>query len=161
MKKLTLLIMASLLLVMCKSAKSATTATEEKKEVSHVQYRDDFRAVSDTKKKALLSSLKATGENYAVLIFTKGYKGEKVTVSNATKSLYNGNLISDLKTGIAHKIRIDTTSDTKVYDSFTKKEVVIEAAEAKKHKFVYLMKDNGDKNNPFFITYSNTLRPLE
>jgi len=164
MKKITLLVLLALSLVMCKSKQSATatSATEvaaaEKKQV---QYRDDFRSVSGTERKAFLKNLKAEAANYSVLILTKGYKGEGIQVSNTKKVLYSGNAISNLKTGVAEQLRIDNTVDTKVFDSFTKKSVILEAAETKKHKFIYLMKDNSDKSSPFTITYSNTLRPLE
>jgi hypothetical protein len=47
-----------------------------------------------------------------------------------------------------------------VHDNFTKKDAIIETKEAQKHKFIYVMKNPGAEN-PFVITYSNTLRPLE
>ena len=159
MKKIVLIIVVSVLLAMCGSKKNATAAAE-KTEGPEVQYRDDFKAAPESQKNKLLKTLKATGKNYSVLVFTKAYKGEKITVSSNGKTLYRGNLISSLKTGIAEEIRIVNTAETKVYDDLTKKEVIIPAEEAQKHKFIYLMKENG-KNNPFTITYSNTLRPLK
>lgn len=162
MKKLFLILLA-LTLTMCKSKQAAVSAAPEEPVAvkSNVQYKDDFRSVSSSEKKAFLADLKASEKNYSVLIFTKGYKGEGIQVSNSKKVLYSGNPLSSLKTGISNSIRIDNTVDTKVFDSFTKKSVVIEAGEAKKHKFVYLMKDASNKSNPFVITYSNTLRPLK
>ena len=163
MKKLLLLLMA-LTLVMCKSTQPVADAKTVKPAATaktNIQYRDDFRAATSKEKAAFLKELKATEDEYSVLIFTKGYKGEGIQVSNAKKVLYSGYAISNLKTGIAHQLRIDNTVDTKVFDSFTKKSVVLEAAEAKKHKFIYVRKDSSNKSNPFFITYSNTLRPLE
>lgn len=149
------------MLVMCKTKNAATSAPVAKAPAApSVQYKDDFRAVSASKKAALLKSMDASGSNYSVLIFTKGYIGEKVVASNPKKLLYGGYLISNKKTGIADKVRIDNTVDTKIYDSSTKKEVILEAHEARKHKFIYLMKESG-KANPFTITYSNTLRPLD
>jgi hypothetical protein len=94
------------------------------------------------------------------VILTKNFKGEQIIVSNEQKTLYKEYPISNVKTRLADQLRIDNTFDTKVYDAHTKKEAVISAKEAKKHKFIYLMKQPGTEN-PFVITYSNTLRPLE
>ena len=162
MRKIVL-ILAVLMLFACKSKKTATSATADKTvdKKEYVQYRDDFRSVSKEQREAFLKDIKAADKNYSVLIFTRGYKGEGIQVSNEKKVFFSSNVISNLKTGIAHSIRIDNTLDTKVFDSFTKKSVIIESEEAKKHKFIYLMKDNGNKEMPFSITYSNTLRPLK
>ncbi|ALM49586.1 hypothetical protein AMR72_12140 [Flavobacterium psychrophilum] len=155
MKKIALVILSALLFTMCSTSKTVKTAAKPE-----VQYKDDFRSASDKEKTALLKKLKATGAGYSVLIFTKNFKGEKVTASNSNKTVYSGYPFSNLKTGVADQVRIDNTVDTKIYDSFTKKEAVITAKEAQKHKFIYLMKDPSAEN-PFLITYSNTLRPLE
>lgn len=158
MKKLLLILAIAPLLVMCGSKKTATTGDTAAKAL--VQYKDDFRAASNKEKKALLAKLKATGESHSVLIFTSNFKGEKITASNSKGQLYSGYPMSNLKTGIAESIRIDNTLDTKIHDNLTKKDAIIEAKEAQKHKFVYVMKDK-NAGNTFVITYSNTLRPLE
>lgn len=163
MRKLVLIFIA-LTFFACKSKKAVTSdatsgTTVNKKE--YVQYRDDFRSVTKEQREAFLKDIKAAENNYSVLIFTRGFKGEGIQVSNEKKVLFSGNVISNIKTGIADEIRIDNTIDTKVFDSFTKKSVIIESEEAKKHKFIYLMKDNSNKEMPFSITYSNTLRPLK
>lgn len=155
MKKFILLLFTALLFTMCSTSK--TSKTNAKPEV---QYKDDFRSASNKEKTALLKKLNASGKGFSVLIFTKNYKGEEITASNAKKTLYKGYPISNLKTGIAEEIRIDNTLETKIYDNLTKKEAVIPAGEAQKHKYIYVMKDPGAAN-PFVITYSNTLRPLE
>lgn len=161
MKKIVLITFISLFMVMCKTAGSTSSSKSVKiKDKAGVQYRDDFTSASEAEKSALLSDLKATGAGYSVLIFTQNFKGEKVIVSNAKKQLYNDYTISNLKSGIAGPVRIDNSLDTKVYNNLTKKEVIIEAEEAQKHKFIYLMKNPGGKN-AFTITYSNTLRPLK
>lgn len=155
MKKTFIIIFTALLFAMCSTTKSAKVNAKPE-----VQYKDDFKSASDKEKSALLKKLNAAGDGYSVLIFTKNYKGEKIVTSNAKKTLHSENLISNLKTGIAEQIRIDNSVDTKVYDNLTKKEAIISAKEAQKHKFIYLMKNPG-ADNPFLITYSNTLRPLE
>jgi len=160
MKKIFLVLLAASLFVMCKSSKSSAAKAESPKEVAEVRYRDDFRSAKASEKKAVLSELKASEATYSVLIFTQNFKGEKVTASNARKQLYSGYVISDPKTGIADKIRIDNSVDTKVYDDASKRELIIEAREAKKAKFIYLMKNPGG-DTPFIVTYSNTLRPLK
>lgn len=156
MKKLLFIIGIVMLFTMCKTAKTASAGEEKVK----VQYKDDFRAASDREKARVLKELKASGANYSVLVFTQNFKGEKITVANANVQLYSGYAISNLKTGIADKARIDNTVDTTVYDKSDNHEVVIGAKEAQKHKFIYIMKNPGSKT-PFTVTYSNTLRPLE
>jgi len=156
MKKTSLIIITALLFTMCSTSKSAKAPVK-----AEVQYKDDFRSASDKEKSALLKKLKATGAGYSVLIFTQNYKGEKVTAINTKNTVYSGYPFSNLKTGIADQARIDNALDTKIYDTFTKKEATITAKEAQKHKFIYLMKNPPGGDSPFRITYSNTLRPLE
>lgn len=155
MKKIFLIAFTSLLLIMCGPSKSAKSVSEPK-----VHYVDNFKPASDKEKAAFLKRLNAADENYSVLILTKNFKGEQIIVSNEQKTLYKEYPISNIKTRLADELRIDNTVDTKVYDAHTKKEAVISAKEAKKHKFIYLMKQPGT-GNPFVITYSNTLRPME
>lgn len=157
MKNAIAVLMLVFLVMGCSSKKAAV---EEKKEPT-VQYRDDFRSASDVAKKKFLSQMKATDEKTSVLILTKGFKGEKVTIVNEKKTLYSGTPISNLSTGIAGYITIDNTVDTKLTDELSKADVVIDVKNAKKHKFVYVMKDHAQKGNPYLITYSNTLRPLK
>ena len=161
MKRITALLLTAFLLTTCTTVKSGSATTDTKpKKRPDVQYRDDFKSASDKERTALLKDLKAEANNYSVVILTQNYKGEKIIISNSKKQLYSDYPISNLKTGIAQKLRIDNTLDTKVFDNFTKNETVIEAKEAQKHKYIYVMKNLGGKN-PFTITYSNTLRPLE
>ena len=155
MKKFILIVVTALLFTMCSTSKTAKANAKPE-----VQYKDDFRSASDKEKSALLKKLNATGSGYSVLILTKNFKGEQTIVSNEKKTLYKEYPISNLKTGIADQVRIDNSVDTKIYDNLTKKEAVVSIKEAQKHKFIYVMKDPGAAN-PFVITYSNTLRPLE
>ncbi|PZR23667.1 MAG: hypothetical protein DI539_02550 [Flavobacterium psychrophilum] len=156
MKKIIAILFAAFLLTMCDTSKSAKGSAKPE-----VQYKDDFRSASEKEKSALLKKLNATGADYSVLILTQNYKGEQIIVSNEQKTLYKEYPISNKKTGIADEIRIDNTVDTKVYDNLGKKEAVLSAKEAKKHKYIYLMKNPPGGDSPFRITYSNTLRPLE
>lgn len=157
MKNIVLACVVVLFSIGCSSKK---VVLEEKAEAV-VQYKDDFRSISEAGKKKFLSEMKATGETASVLILTKGFKGEDVSISNEKKSLYKGNPISNLETGIAGYITIDNTVNTKISDKLSKKEAVIDGANAKKHKFIYVMKDHAQHGNPYVITYSNTLRPLQ
>jgi len=157
MKNIVLAIFLMLFSMGCSSKKGVA---EEKKEPT-VQYRDDFRAVSEAGKKKFLTEMKANSETASVLILTKGFKGEDVVIANEKKALYKGNPISHLETGIAGYITIDNTIDTKITDKLSKKEAVINSDNAKKHKFVYVMKDHAQQGNPYVITYSNKLRPLK
>jgi len=160
MKKIFLIIIAAFMLTMCGSSKKVSADGTTTILKPNVQYRDDFKSASNAEKNALLKALKATGKNYSVLVFTKAYKGEKVTVTGGDKKIFSGYLISNLKTGVAEKVRIDNTFDTKVADESNKIEVTIEAEKAKDYKYIYLLKDTTGKGDPFMITYSNTLRPL-
>lgn len=156
MKKLLLLTALSFMLLNCSSKKSSA----EKAAEPVVQYRDDFKSVSENSKATFLKGLKATEEKYSVILLTKGFMGEEVKVFNGEKVLYKGNPISHLETGIAGYFRINNTIPTKITDKYSKKEAVIDSENAKKHKFIYIMKDNS-QTNPYKITYSNTLRPLK
>ncbi|MXN91222.1 hypothetical protein GR160_08270 [Flavobacterium sp. Sd200] len=158
MKKTALLLLFALFIFSCKSG-SKTTGKSDKADVE-THYRDDFRSADAKEKSTLLKDLKATQANYSVLIFTQNFKGEKIVVSNAAKKLYSNYVISNLKTGIADKTRIDNTADTKIFDNLTKTEIVLPAKETAKHKFIYVMKNTGG-NSTFMVTYSNTLRPLQ
>lgn len=159
MKKMVLLIALALLTTMCSTSKT-TKSTSVIKSKPEIQYKDDFRAASDKEKDALLKDLKAGEANYSILIFTKNFKGENIIVSNSNTTLYKGYPISNLKTGIAYSIRIDNTLNTRVFEKLAKKEIIIDAKEAQKHKYIYMMKNPG-ADHPYTLTYSNTLRPLE
>ncbi|KGO91527.1 hypothetical protein [Flavobacterium subsaxonicum] len=152
MKKIVLVTVMAFLLAMCKSASVDN--------VADVHHKDDFEGVSANEKKALLKELKATDRRYSVLIFTENYGGEKIIASTAGKRMYADYVTSNPTTGVAATARIENNANTRVYDNFNKKEIVIHEAEAKKHKFIYLKK-NLEGDTPYTITYSNTLRPLE
>jgi len=182
MKKITILFL-SILFVMCKSparklenSKSEaekkleklkkdeidnTTLTKENLVLpDYAQIRDDFRSVSENSRDLYLKGMSATDEKYSVVILTKGYKGENIQIKNDSKTFYSGMVMSDLKSGIAKSIRIDNTKDFTIYDNFTKRSLTIESNYASLFKFIYIMKNNSDKEIPFRITYSNTLRPV-
>jgi hypothetical protein len=152
MKKVLLITIMAFLLTMCKSASVDN--------VAEVHHKDDFTGVSAAEQKALLKELKATSRDYSVLIFTENYVGEKIIASTAGKRMYADYVTSNPKTGVAAKARIENNANTMVYDNFSKKQILIDGAEAKKHKFIYLKK-NPEGDTPYTITYSNTLRPLK
>lgn len=156
MKNTAIILIMVFLMVGCSSKKATTTEKVE----PVIQFREDFRSVSDAGKKKFLTEMKANGETASVLILTKGFKGEDVVIANEKKLLYKGNPISHLETGIAGYITIDNTFATNITDKLSKKEAVIDSENAKKYKFVYVMKDHAQQGNPYVITYSNKLRPL-
>ena len=177
--KIVLLLLTAVLFIQCdtvnsvfggsskSSSRSKTSTSRTKTSTSgsrahyNIQYRDDFLSVSDREKESILKESKATEDQYSLLVFTKNFKGEKIVVTSQEKRLFSGYLISNIKTGYADKLTIDNTEDIRVYDNLTKKEIVIDSKEAKKHKFIYLQKDNSNKESPFILIYSNTLRPLD
>ncbi|GGB85673.1 hypothetical protein GCM10007424_27180 [Flavobacterium suaedae] len=157
MKKIALIILASLLTISCNTVKSITGS--DKKE--GVQYRDDFMAASDAEKKDLLQKLSAEGSNYSVIILTQNYKGQQIIITDTNKKrLYSEYAVTNLGTGIAATLRMDNRLNTTIRDNYTKEETIVEADDAQKHKFIYVKKNPGSKT-PYTITYSNTLRPLE
>lgn len=127
----------------------------------YAQVRDDFRSVSDQTRDNYLKGMKASEDKYSVIILTKGFKGENITVKNGSKSFFRGMTMSDLKSGIAKSIRIENEQDIIIADSFTGGELTIEADHAKMFKFIYVMKNNANKEIPFKVTFSNTLRPVK
>ncbi|WP_121965404.1 hypothetical protein [Myroides sp. N17-2] len=183
MKKLPFLALI-VLFSMCKSASHVATITPpkeltvderiekikeeerlpEEKDVidlpDYAQVRDDFRSVTDKTKDNYLKNIKATGENYSVVILTKGFKGENISVKGDNKSYYYGMTMSDLKTGIAKSIRVENSQNIVLKDSYTGGSLTIESDHAKMFKFIYVMKNNGNKTTPFKVTFSNTLRPV-
>lgn len=181
MKKLPFLALIALF-TMCKSAKHVRTdktdninlelknemkEDREEEEIEEVfdlpdyaQIRDDFRSVSENSKNNYLAGMKATGDNYSVVILTQGYQGENISIKNKDKSFFNAMTISDLSTGIAKSVRVENTQDFVISDNYIKGEMVIDAELAKRFKFIYIMKNNSNKQTPFKVTYSNTLRPV-
>lgn len=156
MKNTAIVLVMVFFMMGCSSKKAPVVERKE----ALIQYRDDFRSVSDAGKRKFLTEMKANGETASVLILTKGFKGEDVSVSNEKKVLYKGNPISHLETGIAGYLTIDNTLATRISDKLSKKEAVIDPENAGKYKFVYVMKDHAQQGNPYLITYSNKLRPL-
>lgn len=126
---------------------------------SYAQVRDDFRSVTDKTKESYLQGMQATGDKYSVVILTQGFKGENIVVKNSSKTFFKGMTMSDLSNGIAKSIRVDNTDDFTIVDTYTNSEVLIESDHAKMFKFIYVMK-NSSKDNPFKVTFSNTLRPV-
>lgn len=168
MKKILFILLASTLFIMCKTAKTgsaattATTATEKEVELTdkNVIYSDKFKAATAAETAGLLSALKATGENYSVLVLTRNFKGEQITVTSNGKQVYRDYPISNNAIGIAEKIRIDNTGDTEIYDNHTKKSITIPGTEAKKYKFIHVAKEPSMKV-PFVIVYSNKVKKLK
>lgn len=125
----------------------------------YAQVRDDFRSVTEKTKESYLAGMQASSSKYSVVILTQGFKGENIVVKNSAKTFFKGMAMSDLSNGIAKSIRVDNTDDFTVIDTYTNSEVVIESDHAKMFKFIYIMK-NSSKDNPFKVTFSNTLRPV-
>ena len=125
----------------------------------YAQVRDDFRSVTEKTKESYLQGMQATADKYSVVILTQGFKGENIVVKNESRNFFRGMAMSDLSNGIAKSIRVDNTSDFTIVDMYTNSEVTIESDHAKMFKFIYIMK-NSNKENPFKVTFSNTLRPV-
>jgi len=168
MKKILFILLASTLFIMCKSAKTGNTASANKAETEktdeltneNIIYSDKFKAATAAETAALLKELKATEDRYSVLILTRNYKGEEITVTSGGKQVYRDYPISNNALGIAEKIRIDNTGDTEIYDNHTKKSITIPGSEAKKYKYIHVAKEPS-KKVPFVIVYSNKVKKLK
>jgi hypothetical protein len=153
MKKTAILLFISLFLAMCTTTKKTTATATAKPKVTTT---NDFKAAPDTEKTATLKELKAADAGYSVVVLTKNFKGENITVTSGAKKFYFGYPITNLGSGLAEKFRVENGADIKVYDSHTKKEAVLKSSDIKKNKFIYISK-NPSAKNPFLITYSNKL----
>ncbi|AJH13608.1 hypothetical protein [Myroides profundi] len=126
----------------------------------YAQVRDDFRSVTDKTRDSYLRGMNASADNYSVVILTKGFKGENISIKGNSKTYYYAMTMSDLRSGIAKSIRVDNTQNIVLKDSYTGGSLTIESDHAKMFKFIYVMKNNANKETPFKVTFSNTLRPV-
>lgn len=160
-------LLASVFFVSCKSVKVTTPSSEEdlpvttalRKEYHEEQVRNDFRAVSEEVKNKFLKSYKADTKEYSILFFTKGFEGERVVVTSGESSVYDGSVKTNKVTGLAKNMRINNTEITIIYDEKTDKGIVLNSELAKKHKFIYVMKDINNEEKPYKVTFSDLLRP--
>ena len=165
MKKLYYLLFSSVLFMSCSTSRTVTISKNGKEEMvevapSNVQFRDDFTHIPEEAKETFLKKHKANTNDYAMLFLTLGYKGEIVKVFSPSEIIYNGTTYTLKSNGIAGFMRVSNSQDVFVTDDYTKVTALIDAKYLKKYKFVYIKKDNANKNEPYTITYSNNLRPL-
>lgn len=165
MKKLFYLVLGSLFVISCSTSRTVTITKNGKAETvdvvtSNVQFRDDFKSVPEDAKDSFLKKQKATSADYSILFLTLGYKGEIVKVYSSSESIYTGTTYTLKSNGIAGYMRVSNLQDILITDDYTKATALVEAKYLKKYKFVYVMKNNTNKNEPYTITYSNNLRPL-
>ena len=165
MKKIILLVSISFTLLNCKS------------------YRNEFKDYENDLfphvKEKFLKHHNAEDAQFSVVAFEFGFSGEKHTVKNNNKIIYDDVLTTNPNLGHAKYITIDNRYDTKIIDNSTGKNITIDRDLAAKHKFItvtrkrkYLMSSglvhdsivNGQKvktkDKLYKITYSNTIRGL-
>lgn len=128
---------------------------------TNTQVRDDFKSVSEKEKERILKEINASSTTKSVLIFTQGFKGEKIVAKQNDKNVYSGYPISNLKTQYAASFSFINTNNLVINDTFSKEEFIIETKKAQQHKFIYIKKEHKQGKAKYLITYSNTLRPLE
>ncbi len=128
---------------------------------TNTQVRDDFKSVSEKEKERILKEMNASSPTKSVLLFTQGFKGEKIIAKQNDKNVYSGYPISNLKTQYAASFSFINTSNLVINDTFSKEELVIETKKAQQHKFIYIKKEYKEGKAKYLITFSNTLRPLE
>ena len=96
---------------------------------------------------------------FATLVSNGVVNAQTITLKNAPANVQIDGVASewqgyDENTNDKAKVSYIISSDNNnVY-------LVLKTKDTQKHKYIYLMKDPGGPN-PFIITYSNTLRPLE
>lgn len=127
---------------------------------TNFQVRDDFKSVSSQEKETFLKQKKATSNTKSVIILTNGFKGEKITAQQNNKTVYSAYPITNLKTKYADSFSFSNTENLIIYDSFSKKELLLESKKVSSYKFIYIMKTTTEKGESYKITLSNTLRPL-
>lgn len=167
MKKSIYLFILSFVFIACSTKKTINTSgvkdnkVEENEAVSsNVHFRDDFTKVSDITRTKFLEKQKATSQDYSVLFLTYGYKGEHVKVNSVSKKYFEGTTYTVKSNGVAGYLRVKNDEDLIVTDNYTNQQAIIESKYLKEYKFVYVLKDNSNKAQPYKITYSNSLRPL-
>lgn len=128
---------------------------------TNFQVRDDFKSVSKSEKNTFLKQKKATATTKSVVILTNGFKGEKITAKQASKTVYSAYPITNLKTKYADSFSFTNTENLIIYDNFSKKELLLESKKVSAYKFIYLMKTITDNGASYKVTLSNTLRPLD
>ncbi|MDK2772982.1 MAG: hypothetical protein KYX68_12260 [Flavobacterium sp.] len=149
MKKIFIVTIAQLFM-MCSSTSNSTFQT-----------RDDFASASENYINSFLKSKNAFEKNKSVIILTQGFKGEKITATQNSKTIYSQYPITNLKRQYAASFAFDNQSLITIFDNFTKEEIVIEPKDASKHKYIYVMKKHEDNKSVFKVTLSNTLRSLK
>lgn len=155
MKKILFILALSLLFITCKSKK--TTAVEP---TNYITYTDKFKTSTEAQTTAFLKKLNAEDDGYSVLLLTRKFVGSELTVTSGGKEIYKGYALTNKGNGLAETLRIPNTSDTRIYDSYAKQEVVLDAKDVKKHKFVYVAK-TGRTQTPFGVVYSHKLRAMK
>ena len=148
-------IVLATLLVLLVSCKSSMVSSDIKED-----YRDDFRAMDEINKETFLQKLNATASSKSVLLFTQGFKGEKIVAKQLDKTIYSIYPITNKNTLMATQFGFNNQNDLLLFDNFSKKEIKIPSEKAIKHKFIYLKKENKGTETTYLITYSNTLRPF-
>lgn len=122
------------------------------------QIRDDFKSASENYTNSFLKNKNAFSDDKSVIIFTQGFKGEKIIVKQNSKSIYSEYTITNLKRQYAASFAFNNSLPITIFDNFSKHEITIEPKHSEKHKFIYVMKES---NGNFKITLSNTLRNLK
>lgn len=125
------------------------------------QVRDDFKSASEKEKTAFLKEQNATSNSKSVVILTKGFKGEKVTVKQNGKTIYSSYPITNLKKQYADSFSFSNTSNILISDQFSKEELLLENKKINAYKFIYIMKEASNGKTSYKVTLSNTLRPLQ
>lgn len=131
------------------------------KSVVETNFRDDFKGMEANEVAVFLKKNKASSKERSVLFLTQGFKGEKIVITQGIKTVYSSYPISNLNTRIADFFSVDNQNNLVIQDVFSKKEIIINSKNAKKHKFIYVMKIYEAKAVKYKITYSNTLRILK
>lgn len=140
-KKLLLLI--CICFAMCKSPK-----------VEHL----DYRPVSEGSVKKVLEGIDAIDSKFSVLVFTQGFKDERIMVLNDIDTVYNGTMKTIENLALAKHVRIDNGRKVKIKDLTRNVSFSLNKLEVRKYKYIYIDHLHNDR---YTLNYSNNLKGFQ
>lgn len=109
--------------------------------------------------KSFLKDFKATDNNFSILMFTTGFEGEKLKISNCDNVIFNSAMKTNERQPVAEILRIENTCMTKVRDVGHHIKFELKSDLLRQYKFVYVSKDY-NRNKRYIIVYSNKFKRI-
>ncbi len=121
-----------------------------------VEYKEYELSLPESVVERALISLNATEDKYSVLIFTQGFTGETMEITNGNEMVFHNVLKSIQNLGYAKKFRIDNTQLTTITELPQQYSFTVKSKMAMNYKYIYIHRNIS--NGRYTITYSNTLK---